>query len=196
MTDPIQLEWRSLGDVWHSHPAVTQAKSADLSALAVRQDRESRRLRVFMAVVACAALATAVWLIASTPFKVLGTLLTVLLAATLFAARQLTRRDELGCRDLITAVQDTIDRQQDLVRTAWAGAAVGMAALATVLLAASRLLLIAGLHSISQSSWIALAVMAFGALVATVFCCVRGLLARAELMRLIALHAHLTQPDE
>jgi hypothetical protein len=196
MSDPIQAEWRTLGIVWQSRAAAIQRTSDELAGIALRQDRERRRMRLLVALAWLAAFGTTAWLMASTPFKGLGILLMAFLGAGFIAATSLARpEEEGGAHSLMPSVERAIARQESLVRAVWAGAAVGMVALAAVLSAAAHLLLLSASRHDALAAWIGLGIAAFYSLACAAFCAFRGWRARAELARLHKLHAHMTRPS-
>jgi hypothetical protein len=197
MSDPIQAEWRSLGAVWQSGAAVVRVTSDELAGIALRQDRERRRMRLLVILAWLAAFGTAAWLMASTPFKGLGILLMACLSAGFIAATSLARpEDDPGGRSLMPSVAQAIARQESLLRAVLAGAAVGMVALAAVLSAAAHLLLLSATRHAAPGIWIALGIAALCSFSCAVICAFRGWRARAGLARLHKLHAQLNQPPQ
>jgi hypothetical protein len=195
MSDPIQAEWSSLGAVWQSRAAEIYVTSSELAGIALRQERERRRMRVLVAVAWVAAFGTAAWLTAGTPFKGLGILLVASLSAGFAVAASLAQPEEqAGSDSLMPSLERAIGRQESLLRAVWAGAAVGMVALAAELSAASHLLLLSSARHSAAGVWIALGVAAVYSLACSVFCGLQGWRGRAELVRLQELHAHLSQP--
>lgn len=131
----------------------------------------------------------------SSPFKPLAILLGILSSRAFAAAVPLVwAEDESGRQDLLSSLEKRITRQEKLVGAFWAGVAISMVTLATVLFSVSRLLLVAKSQPHSASTWIALGAAALYGLAGLAFCGLRAWRGRAELRRLVSICRHLNRP--
>lgn len=134
-------------------------------------------------------------LMVSSPFRGMAILLGILSTLAFAAAAPFCwTKDESGRQGLLRSLEKTIARQERLVAAFWAGTAISVAALATVLLGASRLLGVA--ESQPPDVWIALAAAALYGLCGLALCGFRAWRAQAELRRLTDICRHLSRPAD
>lgn len=165
--------------------------------MAALHGREWRRAKWLIGIAWLLALSIAIGLMVGSPFKGMGILLGIPSGLAFASAVPLVwTENETGRQGLLTALEKTIDRQEKLVGALWAGAATSMAALATALFGASRLLLVATSQPHSASTWIALGAAVLYGLGGIAFCGLRPWRARAELRRLVEICRHLNSPTD